>query len=58
MMGENDTEILARLEILESEVQEFREMVEGVGVVFEMDMDELAPDLMLLLSDDDDGTFH
>lgn len=55
-MDSNTTELLARVEILESEVKELRDQVEGVGVVFEMDMDELGPEFMLFF--DDDGTAH
>jgi len=55
-MDDVTTELLARVQVLESEVQELREQVEGGGIIFEMDMDEMDPELLLLL--DDDGTAH
>lgn len=55
-MDSTTTELLARIEVLESEVAELRDMVEGTGVIFEMDMDTLAPELALLFSDDDGNT--
>lgn len=51
------TELLARIEVLESEVKELRDQLEGGGIVFEMDMDELSPDFLLLFGDDD-GNVH
>lgn len=52
-MNDITTEILARIEMLESDVKELRDQVEGVGVVFEMDMDELGPEFMLFFEDDE-----
>lgn len=51
------TELLARVEILEDEVRQLRADYESVGVVFEMDMDQLSPELALLFADDD-GNIH
>ena len=56
-MDNTVTELLARVEILEDEVKQLREYQEGFGVVFEMDMDELAPELALFFTDDD-GSAH
>ena len=55
-MDATTTELLARVEILESEVKELRDQVEGAGIVFEMDMDELGPEFLLFF--DDDGNSH
>ena len=53
-MDENSTELLARIEILESEVTELRYMIESVGVVFEIDPDAIPPEFFL----DDDENYH
>lgn len=51
-MDATTTELLARLEIVESEVKELRDQVEGVGVVFEMDMDLISPEWLLEVDED------
>jgi hypothetical protein len=55
-MDKTTTELLARIEVLESEVLELRDKVEGTGILFEMDMDALGPEFMLFF--DDDGQSH
>ena len=50
-----ETELLARIEILECEVKDLRRSIDEVGVVFECDIDSLALDWIL---DVDEDTQH
>ena len=50
-MDDVTTELLARVEVLESEVKELRDQVEGGGIVFEFD--ETDPEMAFFFGDDD-----
>lgn len=46
------TELLARIELLEADVQDLRRTIDEAGVVFECDIDLLSPDWLLEVDED------